>query len=117
VRAKLLLPEQRVSDYVWSSWPEYLKAPEGRPRWLRVDRLLGEMGIPADSAAGRAELENDLERRRAEEEDYKGIRRGWCLGGETFREELLAQARAVAGEIRVLELKIETEEQNEFNLK
>jgi hypothetical protein len=116
VRAKLLLPEQRVSDYVWSSWPEYLKAPEGRPRWLRVDRLLGEMGIPADSAAGRAELENDLERRRAEEEDYKGIRRGWCLGGETFREELLAQARAVAGEIRVLELKIETEEQNEFNL-
>jgi hypothetical protein len=38
VRAKLLLPEQRVSDYVWSSWPEYLKAPEGRPRWLRVDR-------------------------------------------------------------------------------
>ena len=116
VRAKLLLPEQRVSDYVWSSWPEYLKAPEGRPRWLRVDRLLGEVGIPADSAAGRAELENDLERRRAEEEDYKGIRRGWCLGGETFREELLAQARAVAGEIRVLELKIETEEQNEFNL-
>ena len=117
VRAKLLTPEQRVSDYAWSSWPEYLKAPEGRPRWLRVDRLLGEMGIPADSAAGRAELENDLERRRAEEEDYKGIRRGWCLGGETFREELLAQARAVAGEIRVLELKIETEEQNEFNLK
>jgi hypothetical protein len=41
-------------------------------------------------------LENDLERRRAAEdgEAYKGIRRGWCLGGEKFREELLSQAKA-----------------------
>jgi hypothetical protein len=47
----------------------------------------------------------------------KNVRRGWCLGGETFRQELLEQARAVAGESRVSKLKIETEEQNEFNLK
>jgi len=32
------------------------------------------------------------ERRGAEEgEEFKPIRRGWCLGEETFREELLAQ--------------------------
>jgi REP element-mobilizing transposase RayT len=100
VRAKLLLPEQRVRDYAWSSWPEYLKPPEGRPRWLRVDRLLGELHIPQDSAAGQEQLEAYLEQRRTGEDgdELKGIRRGWCLGGETFRQELLEQARARAGE-------------------
>ena len=46
VRAKLLNPEQPLHEYAWSSWPDYLKLPEHRPRWLRVDRLLGELGIP-----------------------------------------------------------------------
>jgi putative transposase len=100
VRAKLLPLEQKLRDYAWSSWPEYLKPPEQRPRWLRVDRLLGELHIPKDSPAGREELENYLERRRAQEEgdELSSIRRGWCLGGETFRQELLAQTHARAGE-------------------
>ena len=35
-----------------------------------------------------------MERRRTEEEgaDYKLVRRGWCLGSEDFRKELLAAA-------------------------
>jgi len=39
-------------------------------------------------------LENHLEVRRAQEDggELKNIRRGWCLGGETFRQELLEQA-------------------------
>ena|GEM_PF-1832652 len=100
VRAKLLCAEQSLRDYVWSSWPEYLKPPAQRPRWLRVDRLLGELHIPKDSPAGREELENYLECRRAQEEgdELSSIRCGWCLGGETFRQELLAQAHARAGE-------------------
>ena len=118
VRAKLLPPEQKLRGYVWSSWPEYLKGPAERPCWLRVDRLLGELHIPKDSVAGREELENYLEVRRAQEDDgeLKKIQRGWCLGGETFRQELLAQASAVAGESRATKLEYETEEQNEFNL-
>lgn len=118
VRAKLLRADQSLRDFAWSSWPEYLKPPEQRPRWLRVDRLLGELHIPKDSLAGREELENYLEVRRAQEDggELKKIRRGWCLGGETFRQELLEQARAVAGADRVSNLKIENEEQNEFNL-
>ncbi len=38
-------------------------------------------------------LERRLEERRAGESgaDYKAIRRGWCLGAESFRKELLAQ--------------------------
>lgn len=116
VRAKLLQPEQKLSEYRWSSWPDYLKAPQERERWLRVDRLLGEMRIPADTEGGRAELENDLERRRESEQDYKGIRRGWCLGGERFREELLEQARTADGDVHVAKLKTQPDMQNEFNL-
>ena len=52
-RAKLLKPEERLGDYRWSSWPEYLKAPGKRWSWLRVDRLLSEYRIPQDCAAGR----------------------------------------------------------------
>jgi REP element-mobilizing transposase RayT len=118
VRAKLLRAEQLLRDYAWSSWPEYLKPPEQRPRWLRVDRLLGEHFIPQDSVAGREELENYLEVRRAQEDDgeLKRIRRGWCLGGETFRQELLAQAHTRTGDDRVAKLQIKPEEQNEFKL-
>jgi putative transposase len=117
-RAKLLRPEQKLRDFAWSSWPEYLKSPEQRPRWLRVDRLLGELHIPKDSVAGRAELENYLEVRRAQEDDgkMKKIRRGWCLGSETFRQELLAQAHQRTGDSRVSKLETEAGEQNEFNL-
>jgi putative transposase len=118
VRAKLLRPEQSLREYAWSSWPGYLQSSAERPAWLRVDRLLGEYRIPQASQAGRAELENDLERRRAEEDGdaYRGIRRGWCLGGETFRAELLAQATVRVGDDRVAKLQIKPEKQNEFNL-
>jgi REP element-mobilizing transposase RayT len=113
VRAKLLRAEQSLRDYVWSSWPEYLKPPAQRPRWLRVDRLLGELHIPKDSPAGREELENYLERRRAQEDggEFKSIRRGWCLGGETFRQELLAQASTRAGENHHAQTRRETAEE------
>ncbi len=55
--------------------------------------MLGEWGMPEDSPAGRQRLEQALEeRRRAEEgEEFKPIRRGWCLGEEKFRKELLTQ--------------------------
>jgi len=91
VRAKLLSPEQPLREFPWSSWPEYLKPSAERPRWLRVDRLLGEYCIPQDSAAGCEHLEQCLEQRREVEvtADYKTLRRGWCHGGETFRQELL----------------------------
>ena len=118
VRAKMVPAEQKLRDFAWISWPEYLRPPEQRPCWLRVDRLLGELGIPKDSIAGRDELEKHLEWRRAQEDgdELKKIRRGWCLGGETFRKELLEQAHKQAGDIRVAQLKIETGGQNEFKL-
>lgn len=92
-RAKVVAVEEPLRSYAWSSWPAYLLAPWQRPAWLRVDRLLGEWGIPKDSPAGRQRLEQGLEARRGAEEgeEFKPIRRGWCLGEESFRKELLAQ--------------------------
>jgi REP element-mobilizing transposase RayT len=100
VRAKLLAPEQPLRAYRWSSVVEYLKPSGQRPDWLRVDRLLGEMGIPQDSAAGRREFEQAMEQRRALESgaDYGRLRRGWYLGGDAFRDELLQAVEERAGE-------------------
>jgi putative transposase len=94
VRARLLLPGHRLAEYRWSSWTEYLKGPRQRPEWLRVDRLLGEYGIGRETAAGRRQLEAAVEERKAleaakEDGDWKRLRRGWCWGPKTFRQELL----------------------------
>ena len=99
VRAKLIKSGASLESFQWSSYGEYLKPGRHRPPWLRVDRLLGEHGIPRDSAAGRQVFAGRMERRRAEESgvDYWTIRRGWCLGGEPFRKELLAAAAEQVG--------------------
>ena len=94
VRAQLLNREQPLREYAWSSWVEYLKRPEKRFPWIRVDRVMGEWGVRRDNVAGRRELEASLEERReldlAEEQgDWKRLRRGWCWGSEEFREGLL----------------------------
>lgn len=95
VRARLLQPDQLLRAYRWSSYPQYLQGPRQRPKWLRVDRLLGEWGIERDSVAGRKRFEAAMEERKAQEmeaEDtlWKELRRGWCWGEAAFREELLA---------------------------
>src|SRR5439155_25800437 len=63
VRAHLLKPEDRLLAYPWSSLAYYLAAPEHRPKWMRVDRLLGEHGIADDTAAGREQVERQMEAR------------------------------------------------------
>ena len=45
-----------LKSFAWSSWPAYLLPRSKRPAWFRVDRLLGEWGIPEDSPAGRQRL-------------------------------------------------------------
>ena len=53
-----------------------------------------------------------LEARRGPEEngEFKTIRRGWCLGEETFRKELLAQISEQLGAEHYGEERAETEE-------
>ena len=82
-RAKRVAADAPLQSFAWSSWPA----------WVRVDRWLGEWGIPKESPAGRPRLKRALEKRRGakEGEEFKPIRRGWGLVEETFREELLTQ--------------------------
>lgn len=96
VRANLISPEQPLQNYPWSSYRLYLQEPSRRPRWLRVDRLLGEWGMPKDSPAGRGEFAGRMESRRRAEGAGEYEPAGWCLGSEAFREELLAQVSAQA---------------------
>ena len=99
VRAKLLGPEKELQVYAWSSFPAYLLPPGKRPPWLRVDRVFGEMGIRHDTKAGREHFGQQMEQRRRSEvaDNYGKIRRGWCLGEEDFRKELLAGMGARMG--------------------
>ncbi len=100
VRAHLLAEEPTLLAYPWSSYGGYLLAPEKRPVWLDVWRLFGEMGISQDTAAGRKQFELQMEDRRRQDSrtDWKAVRRGWCLGGDAFRQELLAQMGGQWGE-------------------
>jgi putative transposase len=99
VRAKLIKPQEKLSRYRWSSYPAYLLPQRKRPRWLRVDRLLGEHGLPGDTKRTRREFALRMEARRAGELDpeWKSVRRGWCLGTRTFREGLLKEMRGRSG--------------------
>lgn len=73
VRARLLRADDRLLAYPWSSFALYMAAREHRPKWLCVERLLGEHGIGQDTAAGRQEIERHLERRRSEEVNEEAL--------------------------------------------
>lgn len=116
VRAKLLIDEQRLKEYRWSSWPEYLKKPSKRLPWLRVSRLLGEWSISGDTSAERRHLEAGMEQRRQleagqENGDWKRLRRGWCFGPKKFKDELLEWIEAEQGQYHYGEELRESDEQ------
>ncbi len=113
VRAHLLKPEERLLAYPWSSFGYYLAAPEHRPHWVRVDRLLGEHGLPGDTPATRQEFERRMEARRLEpgdEEGLQALRRGWLLGSEDFREQMLEAIDGKIGEHHSGKQRLETAE-------
>jgi putative transposase len=102
-RAKLLrLGEQKLWEYPWSSYPNYVKAPT--PVWLRTQRVLGSLGLgPQDRSAYLAYMESRVlelgirERRKELEAQWRVLRRGWCLGGESFRNDLVERAERQGG--------------------
>src|SRR5260370_675421 len=110
-RAGLLKADERLLAYPWSSLGYYLAAPQHRPQWMRVDRLLGEHGLQQDSAAARQEFESRMEARRLEpgdEEGLKALRRGWCLGSEHFKKQKLEEMDGHVGEHHFGQLRLET---------
>jgi hypothetical protein len=113
VRAGLLRSEDRLVAYPWSSLMWYLAAPEHRPGWMRVDRLLGEHGLGSDLAANRQEFARRMEARRlaeTDEEALKVLRRDWCLGGGEYKRQMLEAMEGKLGEHHSGELRRETAE-------
>lgn len=99
IRASLLGPDAPLQQYRWSSYPAYLRSPNQRPAWLRVERALWEMGIPRDTKAGRRQFEKLMEmaRHRDNSEADAELEQGWCLGDPEFRKELLQQIESRRG--------------------
>ena len=91
VRAGLLRPEEPLETYRWSSYPLYVSDTGARPEWLRVDRLLGEWGLRWDQPGVGRQFALLMEARRKgeQEQEFKPLQRGWCLGSEPFRTEML----------------------------
>ena len=90
----------RLEDYPWSSYPGYLKAGR-RPLWLSVTEVLADHGFE-DDRKGRMGYRRFMEERVAgiasskdgphqADPDWSRIRRGWCLGSESFVESLLSR--------------------------
>lgn len=113
VRAKRLTPEAPLESYRWSSYPEYLKRPGQRVSWVRVDRVLGELGIQRDDASGRRRFAAAMEERRGKDKpgEWKTVRRGWFFGAKQLKEQLLEQMGGEMGAHHSGEEKQETDEQ------
>ncbi len=92
-RATLVEATQRLESYRWSSYPIYLQAPKHRPRWLRVDRVLGEHGVPGDTVRGRREFSRRIEIQRQQTlmPEWDLFRGGWRVGAEDFLSRLTEQ--------------------------
>lgn len=106
-RAKLFdLREGRLSDFMWSSYPSYLRALK-RPAWLYADRVLGCHGV-GDDRKGRTWYRQYMQQRVMEivrskdphqlDPDWSQIRQGWYLGGDAFRDNLLDKLDAIRSE-------------------
>ena len=110
VRAGLLKARERLLAYPWSSFGYYLAAPEHRPHWIRVDRLLGEHGLQQDTAAARQEFELRTEALRlkaGDEQALKALRRGWCLGSEQFKQQKLEELDGQVGQHHYGQMRLE----------
>jgi putative transposase len=88
-RAKLLKGRQTLDTYKWSSWASYLTRK--RPGWLTPQRLFLTLGI-TDTVSGRRTMGRRLEALRGRTlEAEKMLLRGWHVGDEAHRQDLLKQ--------------------------
>ena len=88
---------ERLADFRWSSYPAYAEKVS-RPGWLCVARVLNGLGM-ADTPAGRRKYAEYMRARVSEvrhsdapwkaNAEWQKIRRGWHLGGEAFRKDML----------------------------
>jgi REP element-mobilizing transposase RayT len=95
-RAGLIrIGRDKLKHYRWSSYPWYVGGGRGRPGWLERKRVMGALGLePKEQRRYESHLESrvlelGLKAGRAElAGQWKALRRGWYVGGESFAEKL-----------------------------
>lgn len=96
-RAGLIrIGQEPLRTYPWGSYPLYLKGAGERPLWLVTERVLGSLGLGPEECRGyEAYVEGrvlELGIQQGQEglaKEWKGIRRGWYLGGAELRQRML----------------------------
>ncbi|NKB24674.1 MAG: hypothetical protein GKR87_09945 [Kiritimatiellae bacterium] len=90
-----------LADYKWSSYPYFIGHRRTCPKWLEFSRVAEGLGLQRDDAKNRRKYNQYLEgqafqilKTLADEneegkDNWKSIRRGWYLGSEDFKNELL----------------------------
>ena len=88
----------------WSSVGWLAGNRKDRPDWIRWERVYGELGINNWRSWSRREYREYLERRIGEvtgqDEEWKKIRRGWCLGSKEFVDKMKDLLKEMAEEPR-----------------
>jgi putative transposase len=104
VRARIISLQERLYDYPWSSYRWYATRA-GRASWFERGWVLGELGLE-DTRAGWRRYAERMRQRAVEElsgarrMETEESRRGWCLGGASFRERMLALLEATGEKFR-----------------
>ena len=95
----IVIGKEPLKNYRWSSYPWYVKPVRSGPAWLERGRVMGALGLKPEERRGYEAylegrvLELGLNAGRAElEGQWKALRRGWYVGGESFGARLRATA-------------------------
>lgn len=94
-----------LEEYRWSSYPAYVQRAQ-KPEWLCLERVLAGCGL-ADTEGGRRKYGLLMRKKVSEmsrsaepwgtDDEWDRIRRGWCIGDDTFHEEM---AQLLAGTLK-----------------
>jgi REP element-mobilizing transposase RayT len=85
------MQQQPLERYKWSSYPAYVDREKRVPSWLNRNRLLNACGFDEKSVGSREQYREFLEFRMfgshspVDEAVEKQLKRGWYVGGESFR--------------------------------
>jgi hypothetical protein len=105
VRAGLVAKEKLDAvEYEWSSVPAFVGA-RALPNWMIRARVFESLGLPDEGARSRRRYREHL-RLRAKEvmeaetseelsREWRWLRRGWYIGGKTFRDGLQEMATKI----------------------
>ena len=101
---------QTLEEYVWSSYPTYAGRVKKRPEWLHRGRLLSACGLEEGEAGYlaryRAMIESRMQGEVAASPEpecelvEKQLKRGWYIGGELFRDQLVEMIRGKSDNLR-----------------